>query len=234
MSDTLEIKSSVKLYNSIENISAWSWYKILGTGDLRYSIDGFEGEFLNSDIKKYKTLLDYVEQRRIDREERERELMVSLLESDYLEAIKPFRQIMTQEIKDKIEELGFTNHDILKESSTPELMQNWLELEQQHLDEFGTSDELRNRNRIKRKLKDLNIKFILSGKNGGARDRSLLNLIKIEEGNLEVGKQEHFSIYQVLNSITKHQGVNYDPKKTPIIQWDYILKDMAKHGNAKG
>lgn len=134
-----------------------------------------------------------------------------------------------------IEEMPYWNWDKIYETGdlkylfkscegvvTKRLEDVWSDLQQQHMDEFGTEDSLRTRTRTIKKLNDLNLEYIETG------DRHLLNLINIQESKLQEHKDNHFSMYKVLDVITTHKGFDIDPKKYTVIKWFYTLKNMSK------
>lgn len=105
---------------------------------------------------------------------------------------------------------------------TSRLMWVWDDLQQQHLDEFGIDPTLRARIKAMKKLVDLNIKFIET------RDRSLLNLINIEEHKLEQTIKSHsVRFYKVLDAVSTYKGFRVDPKKTTVIEWYHALNNMS-------
>lgn len=105
---------------------------------------------------------------------------------------------------------------------TSRLNDIWLDLQQQHMDEFGIDPMLRARVRAMKKLIDLNIKFVES------RDRSLLNLINIEEHKLEETLSGHsVKFYKLLDLVSTHKGYRIDPEVMTVIEWYHALKNMS-------
>jgi hypothetical protein len=102
---------------------------------------------------------------------------------------------------------------------------HWLILQQQYIDEFGLDENYKQQLRLMEKLKTLNLDFVLT------RDRSLLNVIKITEIDLEMdGSKEAISFYQILDYVEKYKGFSIDPKKTSVMKWYYSLKNMSNNG----
>lgn len=102
---------------------------------------------------------------------------------------------------------------------------HWLVLQQQYIDEFGLDENYKQQLRLMSKLKNLNLDFVLT------RDRSLLNVIKITEIDLEMGgSKESIGFYQILDHVEKYKGFQIDPKKTSVMKWYYSLKNMSSNG----
>ena len=103
--------------------------------------------------------------------------------------------------------------------------EHWLTLQQEYIDEFGLDEAYKQQLRLMDKLNNLNLDFVLT------RDRSLLNIIKITEIDLEAGgSKEAISFYQILDYVEKYKGFQIDPKKTSVIKWYYSLKNMSNNG----
>lgn len=102
----------------------------------------------------------------------------------------------------------------------------WENLQQQYMNEFGTDNSLINRIKTMRKLIGLNLKFCETG------DRSLLNLIKVEEARLAASSNvQKMKFYKVLDVVSSHKGFRINPKEFTVIEWYYALKNMAsQHG----
>lgn len=102
----------------------------------------------------------------------------------------------------------------------------WEELQQQHMNEFGVDDALLVRLKTMRKVIGLNIKFYET------KDRSLLNLISIENSRIEnMGSGIKSRFYKVLDYVSSYKGFQIDPKKFTVIEWYHALKNMeTKHG----
>jgi len=141
------------------------------------------------------------------------------------------------EVYSSIEEMPYWNWDKIVQTGdlkyifksckgrvTEDTYEKWVELQQQHLTEFGIDDTLANRNRIVKRLVDLNIKFIKT------RERVLLNFIKIEEIKLKELEVGHFKMYEILDIMTTHKSFDIDPKKYSVIKWFYTLKNISKNG----
>ena len=107
----------------------------------------------------------------------------------------------------------------------------WIDLQQQHMNEFGVDTAMIARIKTMRKLINLNIKFYET------RDRSLLNIIRIEEAKLNANSAEvNLRFYKVLDFVSSHKGFRINPKEFTVIEWYHALKNMAaQHGkNNKG
>lgn len=98
----------------------------------------------------------------------------------------------------------------------------WLDLQQQHMTEFGIDDMVMARMRYIRNIINLNIKFVQT------RDRSLLNLINIEEQKLKESEGSYnVRFYKVLDAVTNAKGFRIDPKEFTVIEWYHALKNMS-------
>lgn len=98
----------------------------------------------------------------------------------------------------------------------------WLDMQQQHMDEFGIDPILSARIKAMRKLLQLNIKFIET------KDRSLLNLINIEENKLDETMTGHsIKFYKMVDLVSTHKGYRIDPEVMTVIEWYYALKNMS-------
>lgn len=100
----------------------------------------------------------------------------------------------------------------------------WMDLQDQHIQEFGVDEMLQERNRIIKRLIDLNVQFIVK------RERVLLNFIKIEEYNLQNLNTTHFKMNEVLDYMTSYKKFDIDPKQYSVVKWFYTLKNMSKNG----
>ena len=133
---------------------------------------------------------------------------------------------LNSNVIDKIKELDFQDDSILKNYEG--LEEVWVDLQQQHLDEFGTEPDLRLRVRQMRELTNLNLKYIIS------RERVILNHINILEEKLKDQKIEHFKFFDTLEKITSYKKFDIDPFSYTVIKWFYTLKNMAENGRSKG
>lgn len=101
----------------------------------------------------------------------------------------------------------------------------WLDLQQQHIDEFGIDDMLRRRISLMIKLTKLNLKYAKT------KERVLLNFIEIAEMELQqMSKSNNIRFYKVLDVLTTHKKMSIDPKTFPVVQWYHALKNMADNG----
>ena len=97
----------------------------------------------------------------------------------------------------------------------------WIDLQQQHFDEFGVEAEVEEYARTMQKLIKLNKEFIKT------RNRVLLNFIEIEEINLHK-ETVNYKFHDILDAVEKYKGFQIDPKQYPAIKWFYSLKNMSK------
>lgn len=109
---------------------------------------------------------------------------------------------------------------------TAETYEMWLNLQQQHIDEFGIDESLSYRNQIIKKLVNLNIKYLLT------KDKQYLIFIKIEEYNLAQISGAKHGLYEILDVITSHKKFDIDPKQYTVIKWFYTLKNISKNGSS--
>lgn len=109
---------------------------------------------------------------------------------------------------------------------SPKLASIWIDLQQQHMNEFGIDNALISRIKTMRKLVNLNLKFYET------RDRSLLNLIKIEESRLdETNNGIKTRFYKVLDYVSSYKGFRINAKEYTVIEWYHALQNMSvKHG----
>lgn len=106
----------------------------------------------------------------------------------------------------------------------------WEALQEQHIQEFGIPSEVKVRIRKQIKLILLNAKFILT------RDRVLLNFIRVIENELDKGKEEHMSLFEVKDVLEKYKGFRVvcspnkgdDPNQITVIEWGHAVKNMIK------
>lgn len=108
------------------------------------------------------------------------------------------------------------------------LVEAWESLQQQYLDEFGVDMNLLNRIKTMKKIIKLNVKFYET------RDRSLLNLIAVEENRLKESQNVvSVKFTRLLIIVSSHMGFRIDPKQFTVIEWFHALKNMAaSHGKA--
>lgn len=113
-----------------------------------------------------------------------------------------------------------------KQVISQEVQDVWMDLQQQHVDEFGIDEALNIRMKNMRKVIALNLKFFET------RDRSLLNLIAIEELRIEGATSNiKHRFTKVLNHVSKHMGFRINAKDFSVKEWYHALKDMeAAHG----
>jgi hypothetical protein len=216
-------------YNSIEELPYWNWDKVIQTGDLRFLCKGFNYSFSKSDKSKAIELNKFIDSLYKGKEDKERELTFNnLKESKYLKEIEKYNIQLDEKVKDKIIELGFENHNILVRPNK-NLTQLWWDLQDEHMAEFMDDNTRKSRMRSMKKLFNLNMKFIKT------RDRSILNLIAVEEQKQKDAVVEHMSMWQLLDIMTTKKGFDIDPKKYTVIKWYYTLKNIADgKENSKG
>ena len=124
---------------------------------------------------------------------------------------------LTYLFKDRTEETRSSNR----------LNSVWLDLQQQHMNEFGVDGLVVQRMRYIKNIIQLNIKFV------NTRDRSLLNLIKVEEAKLKASESTFkYRFYKVLDAVTTSKKFRVDPKEFTVIEWYHALKNMS-NGNDK-
>jgi hypothetical protein len=81
---------------------------------------------------------------------------------------------------------------------------------------------LLNRVKTMKKIIKLNIKFYET------RDRSILNLIAVEESRLKESQNVvSAKFYKLLIIVSSHIGFRIDPKQFTVIEWFHALKNMA-------
>lgn len=98
----------------------------------------------------------------------------------------------------------------------------WIDLQQQHMDEFGVDPMLRARIRAIKKIIQLNIKYVET------RDNSILNLIAIEEAKLDQTMTGHsIRFYKLLDLVSTHKGFRIDPKQFTVVEWYHALNNMS-------
>jgi len=108
------------------------------------------------------------------------------------------------------------------EGLTERLFEVWNDLQDQHMQEFGVDDMLRIRLKTMKKIIKLNDKYIQTG------DRSVLNLISVEEQRLEESKTKFdIRFYKVLDVVSNHKGFDVDPKTFTVIKWYHALNNMS-------
>mgnify|MGYP003671998552 FL=1 len=95
------------------------------------------------------------------------------------------------------------------------------------MNEFGVDGLVVQRMRYIKNIIQLNIKFV------NTRDRSLLNLIKVEEAKLKASESTFkYRFYKVLDAVTTAKKFRVDPKEFTVIEWYHALKNMS-NGNDK-
>jgi len=101
----------------------------------------------------------------------------------------------------------------------------WEDLQQQHIDEFGVDAALERRLKVIHKIIKLNLRFCET------KDRSLFNIIKIEQHRLsEMSKGAVMKFYQMLDFVSSKKGFRIDPKQFTVVEWGYALKNIATNG----
>ena len=113
----------------------------------------------------------------------------------------------------------------LKGVATDELTELWDDLQQQYFDEFGFDYSFEERLRIKKKLAEHTLDYIIT------KDRFILNFIRFAEIELEaLEKEKTTSFYEAKDTVEKYKGFRIDPRQVTVIEWGYALKNMSKHG----
>ena len=123
----------------------------------------------------------------------------------------------------KICETGDLKH-IFKDGGrvTKKTAEHWLNLQQEYIDEFGLDEEYRHQLKTIKQLTILNSDYVIT------RDRFLLNLIKIKEGELQQNdKKKAMKFYEIKDYVEKYKGFKIDPKQTTVLEWYYALKNMT-------
>lgn len=216
-------------YNSIEELPYWNWDKVIQTGDLRFLCKGFNHDFKKSDKDKAVELNKFIDNLYKSREDVERELTLKhLKQSKYIYKIAKYNEELYSKIEDKVTDLGFDNIDILVRPNK-NLTDLWWELQDEHMQEFTDDNTRKSRMRSMKKLFNLNMKFIQT------RDRSLLNLIAVEEQKQKDAVVAHMSMYDLWDIMTTKKRFDIDPKSFSVIKWFYTLKNIANgKGNKEG
>lgn len=105
---------------------------------------------------------------------------------------------------------------------TDRLVPIWDEIQQQHLDEFGYSDDMKSRERIMLKIIRLNVKFIET------RQRVLLNLIKVQLKKLELKDLAgNIKFGKLLTIVSKAMGFPINPKTYTVYEWYHTLNSLG-------
>jgi len=111
---------------------------------------------------------------------------------------------------------------------TDRLIPIWDDIQQEHLDEFGYSDDMKSRERIMLKIIRLNIKFVET------RNRVLLNFIKIQLKKLELKNLSgNVKFGKLLIIVSKAMGFQINPKTYTVYQWYHTLNSL-KDGSSTG
>ncbi len=105
----------------------------------------------------------------------------------------------------------------------------WMGLQQQHMDEFGIDISLLDRLKTMRKVIKLNLKFYET------KDRSLLNIIAIENSRIEAMKNRAgVKFYKVLDFVSLSRGgARINPRELTVIEWFHALKNMEAKSQQK-
>ena len=133
----------------------------------------------------------------------------------------------------KIHETGdlkFLKKDESQKIGKRYLFELWESIQQEHIYEFGTSTEFKQRISIIKSLVRLNAFFIQT------RDRHILNHIKVKEIELkEINDRVGLNFWEQLDIVEKYKGFQIDPKKFSVKRWEYAIRNMIKqHGENKG
>ena len=109
---------------------------------------------------------------------------------------------------------------------TERLIPIWENIQQEHLDEFGYSDEMKSRERLMLKIIRLNCKFIET------RNRVILNFIKVAQKKLELKDLVgNIKFGKLLMVVTKYMGFRIDPKQFTVYEWYHTLNSLKDGGN---
>jgi len=126
-----------------------------------------------------------------------------------------------------LEESDLTYLYIKEGKYTERLEPIWLELQEEHLKEFGISDEMKTVERLSLKLIKLQQKFI------DTRDRVLLNFIKVITHQLdEMATVGGIKFGRLLNMISKQMGFRIDTKVFTVYEWYHAVNNLGKDGNS--
>lgn len=110
---------------------------------------------------------------------------------------------------------------------TDRLDEVWVDLQEQHLKEFGISNEMKAHEQLMLKLARLQLKYLFTG------DRSLLNLIEVAKHQLEQRSNVRGMAFgKQLVHARKFVGHAIDPKNTSVYEWFHILKAMQEHNDS--
>jgi len=102
----------------------------------------------------------------------------------------------------------------------------WLDLQEQHLTEFGIDNMLRLRIKRIKRLIQLNIQYVKT------RDRNLLNFIGILEAELKASEEQfQMRFRKVVDIVSTQKGFRLDIKEITVIEWYHALKNLTAHGN---
>ena len=105
---------------------------------------------------------------------------------------------------------------------TNRLIPIWEDIQQQHLDEFGESDEMKSRERLMLKIIRLNCKFIET------RNRVILNFIKVAQKKLELKDLVgNIKFGKLLIIVSKFMGWPINPKTYTTYQWFHTLNSLS-------
>jgi len=104
------------------------------------------------------------------------------------------------------------------------LVDLWEDLQQQHLDEFGISQQMISYERLLIKLAKLQIKYVLSS----PRDRTLLIHIKIARNEIaQRNKIKAMKFGRLMVIVQKYLGFQINPRTYSTYDWYYTLKMIA-------
>lgn len=124
------------------------------------------------------------------------------------------------------------DHTKEKDHQTEEMVEHWLTLYQEHIDEFGINDTFKRYMEKKKQLAAKLAEYIASG------DKFKLNKINILEIDLKslIDDKEPVRFGEIVASIEKFFGFQVDPKQLTVVKYynylKYIEKNIKAHGQA--
>jgi len=110
------------------------------------------------------------------------------------------------------------------------LVELWVKLQNEYLDEFGLESIFKQKLEIQKKIAIKNYEFILKN------DRFILTEIDIlnaELKSLELNKAG-LNFWQVKDKVEQSKGYRFDAKIVTVIEWFYALKELSNGKANKG